>query len=392
MVTWNRRAAIVGIGRTHASARRPDVNQLEMVNEAVREALQDAGLTPKDIDCNVLGDMELFQGDYQSDMWHVDGYGGRLGSGFRITSGGSTGLTIAASATNLVASGLYDIVIAIGFQKHDEGNATTGLCSVIDPLWPAWFNAGVSGGTAQEMVKEYGTGVEETAARVRVNAADNASRNPYAHLRQKLTMEDVMKSPYIVYPMRMLHLCPQSTAACAVIFACEEKAKKITKNPVWVKDHQTCHKEGLDGAAYMLPSEFGGKGSAWRKAAEVLYKRNGITDPLKQIDLIEMYDPTVWFHMEFLQHFLMVDAKELHKMINRGDTARDGRIPVCPSGGVVTTNPIGATALLRVAEAALQIRGDCGDYQVEKDVHTALSSGFGGSYWTGLMLLTKNLK
>ena len=123
----------------------------------------------------------------------------------------------------------------------------------------------------------------------------------------------------------------------------------------------------------------------------MLYKRNGITNPLEQIDLLEMYDPTVWFHIEFLQHFLMIDGHELLDMIDRGDTARDGKFPVCPSGGVVTTNPIGATALLRVAEAALQVRGDCGDYQVTKDVNTAMASGFGGSYWTGLMLMTKHL-
>jgi acetyl-CoA C-acetyltransferase len=364
---------------------------MEMIDEAVRAALEDAGLRSKDIDCNVLGDMELFQGDYQSDMWHVNGYGGRLGSGFRITSGGSTGMTLACSMTNLVASGLYDIGIAIGFQKHDEGNAATGLTSVNDPAWLGWFNAGVPGGFAQKMVEDYGKGIEDTAAKIRVEAADNASRNPYAHLRQKLTMEDVQNSPYLVYPMRMLHLCPQSTAACAVIFACEDKAKKITKKPVWVKDHWTCHKEKLDGYSIWTPSEFGGPGSSWRKAAEVLYKRNGITDPVKEIDLFEMYNPSVWYHMELLQHFLLMDGKELLKMIDRGDTARDGKFPVCPSGGVLTTNPIGATALLRAAEAALQVRGDCGDYQVTKDVNMAMASGFGGSGWTALMLLSKKL-
>jgi acetyl-CoA C-acetyltransferase len=363
-----------------------------MIREAVQAALDDAGLAPKDIDCNVIGDMELFQGDYQSDMWQVDGYGGRLGSGFRITTGGSTGMTIACCMTNLVASGLYDIGIAIGWQKHDEGNAATGLTSVLDPAWLAWFNSGVSGGTAQSMVETYGERVEETAAKLRVQMADNASRNPYAHLRQKLTVQDVMESPYIQYPMRMLHLCPQSTAACAVIFACEKKAKKITEKPVWVKDHWTCHKEQLDAVANFDPKEYSGPGSAWKRASDILYERNRIDDPLNQIDLIEMYDPTVWFHMEFLQYFLRVEGNELLDMVDRGDTARDGKIPVCPSGGVVCTNPIGATALLRVAEAALQIRGDCGDYQVTKEVNTALASGFGGSYWTGLMLLTKNLE
>ena len=88
---WNRNVAIVGVGRTRATSKRNDVNQYEMVNEAVTEALQHAGLSIKDIDFNLIGDMELFQGDYSSDLWQVDGFGGRLKPGYRMTTGGCTG-------------------------------------------------------------------------------------------------------------------------------------------------------------------------------------------------------------------------------------------------------------------------------------------------------------
>ena len=73
---WNRRVGIVGIGECAARTRRPDVNQVEMINEAVREAFNDAQLTPKDIDVNVHGNMPGFEGCDQTDMWHVEGYGG----------------------------------------------------------------------------------------------------------------------------------------------------------------------------------------------------------------------------------------------------------------------------------------------------------------------------
>lgn len=390
MSNWNRRVAIVGIGRTPARARRTDVNQYEMINEAVREALEDAQLTPQDIDINLIGDMELFQGDYCSDMWHVDGFGGALKPGIRMTTGGTTGGMLVCSATCFVASGMYDLAMAIGWQKHEEGNATTGLVSVDDPLWDGWFSAGVGGGLAAWYLNRYGEGIEMTAAEFRVQAADNASRNPYAHLRNKLTIEDVMSSPVLSYPSRLLHLCPQSSAACCLIFASEERAKRMPNTPVWVKDSVTVHRE----QAFPEIRYGGNTGSTstWYKCAEKLYKRNNITDPVKELDLYEMYNPSVWITFDLMESTLRLQEGEFIDMIERGDTARDGAFPICPSGGVITANPIGATAMLRTAEAALQIRGDCGDYQVTKDVNSAISSGFGGSGWYVMHLLTKDLE
>lgn len=388
MVAWNRRVGIVGVGQTHHRSHRPDVNQLEMINEAVRAALEDAKLTPKDIDTFVIGNMELFEGNYQPDMWHVDGYGGYLKPGIRLTTGGTTGGMLCCAAINLVASGMYDVAMAVGWEKQmDSRQTTTGVTNMADPLWHKWLQTGViGGGGAAGSIREFGKDVEVTAARLRVQIADNASRNPYAHLRQKLTTEDVMNSRLLVYPLRLLHMCPQSDGACCVIFAPEEKAKKLTNKPVWVKDHVTVHCEGGYGAR-AGPQEK----STMRVCAEKLYQRNGIKNPLKEIDVFEMYDPSVWMHLAWMEEFLLLPHGENLKMVDRGDTARDGVFPINPSGGVVATNPIGATAMIRVAEAALQVRGDAGEHQVTKEVKTAMASSFGGTGWTILHLLTKEL-
>lgn len=388
MVAWNRRVGIVGVGQTHHRSHRPDVNQLEMINEAVRAALEDAKLTPKDIDTFVTGNMELFEGNYQPDMWHVDGYGGYLKPGIRLTTGGTTGGMLCCAAINLVASGMYDVAMAVGWEKQmDSRQTTTGVTNMADPLWHKWLQTGaISGGGAAGSIREFGKDVEMTAARLRVQIADNASRNPYSHLRQKLTTEDVMNSRLLVYPLRLLHMCPQSDGACCVIFASEEKAKKLTNKPVWVKDHVTVHREGGYGAR-AGPQEK----STMRVCAEKLYQRNGIKNPLKEIDVFEMYDPSVWMHLAWMEEFLLLPHGENLKMVDRGDTARDGVFPINPSGGVVATNPIGATAMIRVAEAALQVRGDAGEHQVTKEVKTAMASSFGGTGWTILHLLTKEL-
>ncbi|MBI5967460.1 MAG: thiolase family protein [Deltaproteobacteria bacterium] len=382
-----RNVAIVGIGQTYHKAHRPDVNQVELVHEAVRAALGNALLSMKDIDCVVHGNMELFEGIHQPDMWHVDGDGAFLKSGFRLTTGGTTGGTLVCAADHLVASGLFETVLAVGFEKQEEGHTTTGITAMADPLWGrALMTGAISGVRAGMMVREFGQRAELAAARVRVKAANNALKNPFAHLKIKITVDDVMKSRMLAYPLRFLHMCPESNGACALVLSSEEKAKEITKKPVWMKDHVTVHMEETfyrGGPRKITPS--------MEVAARKLYQRNGIKNPLEEIDVFEMYDPSSWWELEWMEYFLLLKHGQNIDLVEEGATEIDGRFPINPSGGVVSTNPIGATAMIRVAEAALQIRGDAGEHQVPKEVRRAMASSFGGTLWTILHLLTKEI-
>jgi acetyl-CoA C-acetyltransferase len=383
----NRPVAIVGIGQSKHRGHRPDINQVELVREAVIDALADAKLELKDIDCIVHGDMELFEGIHQPDMWHTLGDGAHLKSGFRITTGGTTGATIACAADNLVASEFYDVVMAVGFEKQEEGHTTTGITNMADPLWMREIQTGaITGATGLEWVNEFGERAEWAAAKMRVLMADHARRNPKAHLRINITEQTVMDSRLLAYPLRLLHMCPESNGACAVIFACEKKAKKFPQKPVWVWDHVTVHHEETfwrgGPRTEMLTHE---------AAAKKLYAKTGIKNPMKEIGVFEMYDPSSWWQMEWLTKFLGIDRKTVLEMAENKGFAIEGAFPVNPSGGVVSTNPIGATALIRVAEAGLQIRGDAGEHQVPRSVDIAMASGFGGTFWTVLTLLKKEL-
>jgi acetyl-CoA C-acetyltransferase len=363
------------------------VTQLEIVHEAAKYALEDAGLSHTDVDYFMIGDMELFQGDYQSDNWHVAGYGGVLKDGCRLTTGGTTGSSLVAAGQCYVASGLYDTAIVIGWQKHDEGNAATGLNSGQLPEWASWYGAGVTGGFASAWINRFGRRAELAAAKHRVLMADNALMNEYAHLRTTLTEDDVLNSPPIAFPMRMAHLCPSSTAACALVLACEERAKTISQKPVWLRDFVISHMED-DSPETGSMDYFE---TSMRDAARKLYERNHITDPLEELDVMELYDPVTWIAMKQLAGFLQCSEEELLSYIEEGVFERDGKLSINPSGGVQASNPIGATAMIRVAEAALQIRGDAGAHQLNKEVNTALASGFGGTLWTNVHLLTKTL-
>jgi len=126
----NRNVAIIGIGQTSLSSHKEDQNQVEMVQEAVINALADAGLKIGDIDCIVHGNMELFEMQFAPDLWHSLGTGAYGKDEYRITTGGTTGATLVCAADNLVASGLYDTVLAIGMEKLQEGNTTGGITNM----------------------------------------------------------------------------------------------------------------------------------------------------------------------------------------------------------------------------------------------------------------------
>ena len=386
-----RKVAIVGVGQTEHKTRHPEVTHEELINEAVRRALEDAELSIKDVDCVLNGNMDLFEGNNLFDTISAGGSGAYHKPGRKLNTGGTTGGTMAIGAWYHVASGLYDVVLTIGSDKLEEsgGNTTSAIITYADPLSYRNFYTGAISSMAviaANYMRATNCG-EEPAAIVRAQAATNASRNPYAHLRTRYTPEDVMKSPLLIYPLRLLHMCPQSSGACAVIMASEEKARKISKKPVWYRDHVVSHNESF--VRSLAPDPMPARLSQ-TDAAIKLFKRNGITNPRRDISVCELYTPSAWAELAWMEDYLLCDKGEAWRMVEKGMTALDGEFPINPSGGVLTTNPIGATGLLRVAEAALQIRGDAGEHQVTRDVTTSIATAYGGSNWTIMHFLTKN--
>ena len=126
-------------------------------------------------------------------------------------------------------------------------------------------------------------------------------------------------------------------------------------------------------------------------AAQELYKRNGITKPLEYFDVFEVYDPASWWGLDWLREFFQLKGDEHLKLVEEKEIMIGGKMPINPSGGVIASNPIGATALVRPAEVVLQIRGDAGPHQIPTPVKHGLASGFGGTMWTVLMMLEKDL-
>ncbi len=393
------RAAIIGVGLTECKYKRPDISQTELVNLALRRALENAQLTLKDIDAVVMGNMEYFEGIAFSDMWMVEGDGAYMKSGMKLQSGGTTGGTVFAGAFTHVTSGLFDIVIAVSYEKMDEGSPAAAMRYITQN---PFYNVGGGGQGATNAIAAHaadmlarGAVTEDLVAQCRVKQAECAMRNPYAHLRRQITVDDVKNSRLLTWPVRMLHMCPTSVGACAVILASEEKAKKLSNNPAWVVDCFS-FRGGMspDFGEFNISFSVGPLGPMWMWGVEQsclkLYKRNGITNPRKELDVIEVYDPSTWSELGFYERMHICEEGKPWQLVEEGATAIEGDIPVNPSGGVTSTNAIGASALLRMAEAGIQIRGEGGERQVP-DVNTAMAIGQGGDHYCITALMKKSL-
>ena len=125
-------------------------------------------------------------------------------------------------------------------------------------------------------------------------------------------------------------------------------------------------------------------------ASREVYKKAGIREPLKELDVIELYQPYSFAGLKWIEAIDLCGPGDAPKLLWDGVTDMDGELPINPSGGVLATNCIGATGLIRVGEAALQVMGKADKRQVS-DVKRALATGFGGCFWSDVVLLGKDI-
>ncbi len=388
-----KRVAVVGVGMTKQRSSRPDVNGQELINEAVRAALEDAGISRRDIDAVVIGNMDHFEGINYVDTWSVDGSGALMKPIMKLTTGGTTGTTVAMAAYYHVASGLFDRVLAIGWEKNSESDTTGAIITAFDPFWDRPIFAGAVAGLALEATQYmHLTGAtEEDAAYVAVRERRHALNNPYAHLHINLTIEDVMNSPYLSWPVKMGDMCPRTDGACAVVFASEDVVDEFPQRPAWILAVADRHLWAYTSDPYVNQAlENGWWFPALEWAAKEVYDKVGIKDPLKEIDVAELYLPYSFAGLRYMESLGFCERGGGPALVRSGATDMGGECPVNPSGGVMSSNAIGATGLLRVAECALQIQGRAGDRQVP-DVELALATGFGGCFWSDVLLMGREM-
>ena len=386
-----RAVAIIGVGQTQ-HGRRMDLAYPDLVREAVLRVFEDTGLSPKDIDGVVSGTMpSMMEGIALTHFYFADAMQAIGKPILKTETCGSTGVSIAHTAYYWVASGMADLVLAVGHEKMNEGNSQATMTTVAEPFYQRYFISGAPGVfsmQSQMWTARFGLSEEkirDAAAFISVTHHDSAFDNPYAHVKLRVTMDDVKNARVITYPIRLLDVCPNSDGACAVIFASEKMAKKIGKKAAWVKG------VGYRGEEYYFGDSDKVVWQSAIQAARQAYDQAGIKNPRKELDVAEVYNPFTYQEMLFYECFGFCDFGASPDLVLKGTFARKGQLPCDPSGGTLCTNPIGATGLIRVAEAALQVTGRAGAHQIP-GAKLALAHAMGGvDQFNGIMILGSKL-
>ena len=366
------RCAVIGVGQTRHETKRIDVSQVGLVREAALRALEDAELTWKDIDAIVIGKAPyLFEGVMMPELFLAEALGGTGKPMLRVHTAGSVGGSTAIVAASLVEAGVHQRVLTVAYEKQSESNAMWAL-SIRMPFQQALV-AG-AGGFFAPLIRSYmrrSGAPEDTGIRVALKDRINALKNPYAHLKfPEIDFDQIADSPMLWDPIRYLETCPSSDGACALVIADESVAKRAAR-PAWV--HATSMRTE--------PTQFAGRDQvnpqAGKDCAADLYAKAGISDPRREIDCAEIYVPFSWFEPMWMENLGFAPEGEGWRMTYDGVTALDGELPVNMSGGVLSSNPIGASGMLRFAEAANQVRGMAGEHQVD-GARKALGHAYGG--------------
>lgn len=364
------RAAVIGVGQTHHKKRRDDVSIVGLVREAAERALADAECDWSDIDALVIGKApDAFEGIVQPEIFLAEALGAVGKPMLRVHTAGSVGGSTFIVGAHHVESGIHDRVLALAWEKQSEGNAQWGLAG--------GRSRGVGAGGAfapwmQAYIEQSGA-PEYIGWMVAVKDRLNALRNPHSHLRlPDITIEQVKESAMLWDPIRFLESCPSSDGAAAAVITNEAGAAASSKPAAWVAATSVRSELG------QFPGRNTVKPQAGVECSRDVYRQAGITNPREEIDVAELYVPFSWYEPMWLEGHEIAEPGQGWVMVDKGETEIGGSFPVNPSGGVLSSNPIGASGMIRMIEAANQVRGLCGDYQID-GARTALAQAYGGA-------------
>ena len=383
-----RRVAIVGAGITKF-VRRALETPKELAYEATKMALDSCEMSLKDIDCVTIGTApDAFDGVHMKGEFLADGSGAYRKPVMRHYVGGGTGCFSPIHGWMHVASGMFDTCLVVAEEKmsHCHPHPAGAFLTIFDhtteqPLYPTliWIFAL----EMQRYMHKYGI-TKEDIAKVAVKNKKNAMDHPSAQIPGEITVEDVLNSEMMAYPVNRLDISPTSDGAAAIILASEHVARRITDKPVWI-----------DGVGYALDSAYWANRDLCYPeyveiAARKAYEMAGIKEPHKEIDVAEPYDPFTYKELHHMEGLMLCGKGEAPKLLAEGVTQRDGNMPICPSGGLLGVgNPIAASGLMKTIEIFLQLRGEAGKRQVPGSPRTGLAQAWGDLMQVGTVTVMR---
>ena len=365
-----KKAAIIGAGQTTQEGCKIGATFADMTYDAVRAALDDAGLTIDQIDNVISVSNDFWDGRTISSM-AISEASGAYGKNISTVEGDGTFGIVYGMMRAL--SGFYGTTLVCAHCKASESDIRSITNAMFDPIYQRMLGIDalpMAAIQARAYMERFGITPEQCAG-VSVKNHRNALKNPDAQLKIEHTVEDVLNSEMISDPLHRLDCSPMSDGAAAVIIASPRTARELSDNPVWI-----------DGIAYCADAYFPGDrdlavSKALSDAAQRAYRMADITDPLHELDMAEVYDAFSYQELMWYEGLGLCEAGQGGQFMQSGATQPDGELPVNLSGGVLSAHTPLVAGLCRVIEAYRQIRGQAGPRQLD-NVNTALAHGQNG--------------
>jgi acetyl-CoA C-acetyltransferase len=366
----NRGVAIVSHAQTHHGILK-NLTLGEMVFDTVRQALSKVGLTWQDIDSVCNAGVDLIDGKSISNA-PLAGPSGSYQKDESKTE--EDGIMAAVNGFARVASGSFDLALVYAATHGHTTDLEQWSRLLYEPvlLRPLGMNETIGLALqAADYMNRSGADSEDSARAVALSR-DAATKNQFAHMRDPVTIKEVINSEEVCTPLHKLDYAATSDGAVALILASEEKASGLTDRPVWI--------EGIGNA--LDPYHIGRRNLSGLDACRVAMKKAldmaGLDDPAGQIDVFETSAPTGYHEMMLFEALSLCEKGHGPERIRSGEIGPDGKIKVNPSGGMLATNPPVTVGLIRLLEAYLQLSGQAHGHQVA-GAKTALAHGSSGA-------------
>jgi acetyl-CoA C-acetyltransferase len=361
------KVAIIGYAQSYHQGNIPMTRE-DMVFEVAKGAAEMAGVTREELDTVINASNDYLDGRTISELFLVMPSGAYLRDYTKVEMDGAFAMFYGMLK---ILSGTHDIALIVANTQGSTFNPHQISTYTLDPTFDRQIgvlnDVSMAAIQARMYMNKYGVSEDEVAI-VSLKNLGNAAKNPHAHRRMPgITIEEVLSSKLFYDPIRELTMSPISDGACAVVLASEKKARELSDNPVWIegvgssqdsyiRDRNLYHLEGLE------------------KAAKRAYQMADIKNQFAELDVAEVSERYAYEELMIYDALGFCEKGKGGTLIDSGATFKDGQLPVNPSGGALSADPITATGLIRVVEAVMQIRGEAGACQLP-DVCTALAHG-----------------
>ncbi|HWQ76330.1 MAG TPA: thiolase family protein [Syntrophomonas sp.] len=377
--------AIIGIAQ-HPFGRFGDKSALDMGLDSIREALKDAGIEWKDVQYAAGG---------TRDGGRADQLCGKLGPNGvpfnNLYNGCATGGSSLGAACMAIKSGIADIALAVGFDKHPRGMFLTTVQDYGLKQWyqDIGFLATVQffAMKAQRYMYDYGI-TEDSLYRVAEKNYYNGTLNPKAWRRDGLKYEEIAASKMLSNPLRQYTLCSPGEGAAAIVMCKASIAKRYTTKPIYIKGIALRTRQFGSLEVFTPAKPLDDAPTPVVLASQAAYKMAGIGPD--EIQVAQLQDTEAAHEIMHMAETGLCKDGEQTKMIKDGETQITGRLPVNTDGGLIANGePIGASALRQIYEVCLQMRGDAGAHQMPTPPKTALTQVYGAPGISNVVILSK---